>query len=190
MGEEKPQSWWKTVPGILTAAAGFITAVSGLILALHQAGIFENKGFLPSESTSKTVLETPTKPKEPPLMEPRDDQGSPRTYTTADFIGYWVNMNPETRGITRAEIQQRLDKLVVHMWGKCHPSDCDWGTAEAAAASARQGSIHLVWNQGFAISRQELRLLDVRRLEVITKTEFTDKSGRPNYESLEYFERK
>jgi hypothetical protein len=189
MGEEKPQSWWKTFPGILTAAAGFITAVSGLIVALHQAGIFENKGSLPSEPTSKTVHETPPKPKEPPLMKARDDQGRPRTYNTADFIGYWVNMNPET-GITRAEIQQRLDKLVVHMWAKCHPSDCDWSTAETAAASAHQGSVHLVWNAGFAIRLQELRLLDDRRLEVITKTEITDKSGRPSYESFDYLERK
>jgi hypothetical protein len=27
-------SWWRTVPGMLTAAAGTITAVTGLIVAL------------------------------------------------------------------------------------------------------------------------------------------------------------
>jgi len=31
--------WWQTVPGLLTAIAATITAVGGLILALHQAGI-------------------------------------------------------------------------------------------------------------------------------------------------------
>lgn len=44
MAEElRPQSWWHTVPGVLTAAAGTITAVTGLILALQQAGIFSTK---------------------------------------------------------------------------------------------------------------------------------------------------
>ena len=42
MGEEKsPQSWWATVPSLWTAAAGTITALSGLILALNQAGVFK-----------------------------------------------------------------------------------------------------------------------------------------------------
>ena len=38
-GDEKPGSWWQTLPGVLTAIAGFIAAVSGLILALNQAGL-------------------------------------------------------------------------------------------------------------------------------------------------------
>jgi hypothetical protein len=32
-------SWWGTVPGMLTAAAGTITAVTGLIVALQQSGL-------------------------------------------------------------------------------------------------------------------------------------------------------
>jgi hypothetical protein len=41
--DDKPtrQSWWQTVPGILTAAAATITAVTGLIVALQQAGVFD-----------------------------------------------------------------------------------------------------------------------------------------------------
>jgi hypothetical protein len=38
--DRKPEgSWWRTVPGILTAAAGTITAVTGLIVALQQSGL-------------------------------------------------------------------------------------------------------------------------------------------------------
>ena len=117
--------------------------------------------------------------------QPKD---KPRTYTTADFTGHWVNKNSEA-GVTRAEIQQRLDKLVVHMWGKCHPTDCDWGMEETAASSANDGSIQLVWNPGFSIRRQELRILDDGRLGVFSKTEFTDNSGRPSYESVDYLDR-
>jgi hypothetical protein len=32
-------NWWITLPGILTAAAGFLTALTGLIIGLNQAGI-------------------------------------------------------------------------------------------------------------------------------------------------------
>ncbi|HEV2664793.1 MAG TPA: hypothetical protein VG324_07775, partial [Blastocatellia bacterium] len=48
----KPQSWWQTLPGILTAVAGIITAATGLIVALTQAGVFQGK--------EKTVSSTPT----------------------------------------------------------------------------------------------------------------------------------
>jgi hypothetical protein len=33
--EPKSHGWWQTVPGMLTATAGIITAVTGLIIALH-----------------------------------------------------------------------------------------------------------------------------------------------------------
>jgi len=38
--ELRRQTWWHTVPGFLTAAAAIITAITGLILALQQAGMF------------------------------------------------------------------------------------------------------------------------------------------------------
>ncbi|MEX2223657.1 MAG: hypothetical protein WEG40_17855 [Candidatus Rokuibacteriota bacterium] len=41
--EQKPQKWWQTVPGILTAIAATITAVTGLIVALQQAGVFQSQ---------------------------------------------------------------------------------------------------------------------------------------------------
>lgn len=35
---QKPAGWWQTLPGIFTALAAFITAVSGLIALLYQNG--------------------------------------------------------------------------------------------------------------------------------------------------------
>ena len=37
--EPKSDSWWRSLPGILTAIAGIITAIGGLIFALNQAEI-------------------------------------------------------------------------------------------------------------------------------------------------------
>ena len=57
--ERKPQSWWQTVPGVLTAAAGTITAVTGLIVALNQSGLFGEKEEAPKESTPKAKPPAP-----------------------------------------------------------------------------------------------------------------------------------
>ena len=37
------KSWWLTLPGILTAVAGTVTAITGLIVALHQTGVLSAK---------------------------------------------------------------------------------------------------------------------------------------------------
>ena len=74
------------------------------------------------------------------------------------------------------------------MWGKCHPTDCDWGTETTDAPSAGDVSIDLVWNSEISIKRQKLRILDDGRLEVLSDTEFTDNSGRPSYKSADYLE--
>ena len=38
--ERKPQKWWQTLPGVLTATAATITAVTGLVVALRQLSVF------------------------------------------------------------------------------------------------------------------------------------------------------
>ena len=40
MAEQKT-GWWQTVPGLLTAAAAFIAALTGLLTGLNQLGVFE-----------------------------------------------------------------------------------------------------------------------------------------------------
>jgi hypothetical protein len=114
----------------------------------------------------------------------------PRTgaRTIADFVGEWTNKVPKT-GITRVSIGQRLDKAIVRAWGACEPTDCDWGNAQTAASSANSGTLQVEWNPGFDITHASLTIGEGNRLEVRTKTHFTDNSGRPDYESVYYFER-
>ena len=40
--KSEPKGWWQTLPGLLTAAAGIITAITGLLVALHQTGLFDH----------------------------------------------------------------------------------------------------------------------------------------------------
>jgi hypothetical protein len=49
------------------------------------------------------------------------------------FVGKWKNVNSNTGGVTTLEISLSGDKVKVHAWGRCHPTDCDWGTVDATA---------------------------------------------------------
>ena len=51
---EKAQSWWATLPGILTAVAGLVTAVTALVAALHQVGLIGG-GAGPSSRAQTTA---------------------------------------------------------------------------------------------------------------------------------------
>lgn len=40
---EEPKSFWRTIPGIITAIATLITAIGGFLVVLHQVGVFGSK---------------------------------------------------------------------------------------------------------------------------------------------------
>lgn len=67
MAEEK-QSWWQTLPGILTAVAGVITAITGFFLAINQSGCFSSKAEVkttvqaPADSDVSKVSASPSSP--------------------------------------------------------------------------------------------------------------------------------
>ncbi|MGZ0019320.1 hypothetical protein [Nitrosomonas sp. wSCUT-2] len=51
--EQKSQKWWQTAPGLLSATAGLITAATGMIVALHQAGFLDkDNGHAPQAPSS------------------------------------------------------------------------------------------------------------------------------------------
>ncbi len=54
----KPVSWWHTLPGVLTATATVITAVTGLLVALVQLGVLERSNAQPPSTEAGTVTVT------------------------------------------------------------------------------------------------------------------------------------
>ena len=54
---QDPQSkgWWQTLPGMLTAGAGIITAITGLLLALNQTGLFHRSPTAQTQQASSPV---------------------------------------------------------------------------------------------------------------------------------------
>lgn len=108
--------------------------------------------------------------------------------------GSWVNVDPNTREITRiriqfkcndvlaipegatpaqvAELRSRLGrKWTVRLWGKCHPRDCSWGGANAEPMPVG-GAENLLarYDQGFATRRAVMRMNGSRMQLILTST--------------------
>jgi hypothetical protein len=115
--------------------------------------------------------------------------------------GKWRNADPSTRSLTHIELRfvcqdQILNGQLyppgppwyVHIFGKCHPSDCDWG--EVGAQQLPTGHIYAVYDQGFAKRYVYARMSQYRpgQLWVYMYTDFTD-PNRPDYEVHNWFVR-
>jgi hypothetical protein len=49
-----------------------------------------------------------------------------------ELSGTWTNPAPEAQnGLNKLEISTNGSRVTLHAWGKCAPSDCDWGTQVA-----------------------------------------------------------
>jgi len=103
------------------------------------------------------------------------------------FIGTWINEDEDTRGITKIVIRANSQTIFVHMWGRCHPTDCDWGEETTDIADAYDDQLSLEWSPGFKIEKQEVYYLDYVRLKVDCHIHFIDNSGRQDYDATYYF---
>ncbi|MBI4786723.1 MAG: hypothetical protein HY782_06735 [Chloroflexi bacterium] len=53
----------------------------------------------------------------------------------SQYNGNWFNDDANTNGITRLQITNSNATISVHGFGKCTPTDCDWGTRSGAFTS-------------------------------------------------------
>ena len=107
-----------------------------------------------------------------------------QTPESASFIGDWGNKDFKTRAVTRVQIRYDGAQIVAHVWGRCHPQECDWGKA---TATAKGQTLSVTWNQGFATETLELTILADESLQMVAHRHFTDNSGRPDYETKDIF---
>lgn len=109
-------------------------------------------------------------------------------------VGTWVNTNSSTRGITRLVVTNAGgNKLNIQVFGKCSPTDCDWGkqslvTYGSNVQDTNHRSATVVYNKGFSDTIVTLSLSG-RQLNLQSFTEFKDQSGRQNYFSNDVFRR-
>jgi hypothetical protein len=121
--------------------------------------------------------QTPEKPvtRGPPPQKPVKPVSDNR------LSGAWKNDNPQTRGITRLEVQQNANLVAVHAWGACSPQDCDWGIATGTVG---EESASVTWDQGFVLRKMAL-FPDGGRLHMVLDSVYRD-SRSPRH-GVEYF---
>ena len=110
-----------------------------------------------------------------------------------DIEGEWVNVNPNTRGVTRLVISKTKSGWGVDAWGRCHPQECVWSPAilNPVGSSVEDFSFNrglAIWNAGIA-SRYVSIVLNRGRLITEIITIFSDRSGRANFRVVEEFNR-
>jgi len=97
------------------------------------------------------------------------------------FSGVWRNDNPETRGISKLEIQQTGDTVLVRAWATCLPQPCDWGTQKGVFGL---NSASITWDQGFVL-RKMILTPDAGRLRMVLDSVYRD--SRSPRRAEEYF---
>jgi hypothetical protein len=115
--------------------------------------------------------------------------------------GSWRNADPATRSLTRAVLDFVCQDQIhngepyppgppwyVHVWGKCSPSDCDWGRVGAQRLSS--GHVYAYYDQGFARRYVYARMSQYRpgQLWIYTWTDFSD-PNRADYAVHNWFVR-
>jgi len=101
------------------------------------------------------------------------------------LTGAWRNVNPGGAN-TRVEFRIDQGRVVVHAWGNCLPTDCDWGEVSTPLSDADDGVLSLTWNSGFSVVSPEFRLLQDGHLESWCHDHYTDNSGRADFDFVEY----
>jgi hypothetical protein len=110
-----------------------------------------------------------------------------------DIAGEWVNVDPQTRGMTRIIVAQDDTGWIVQAFGKCHPTDCEWGWVAidplgetVADHSFKKG--FAVWDHGFSVRHVTLiRRNDRLTVEIVNI--FNDRSRRAGYRRIDVMKR-
>ncbi|MBK7104976.1 MAG: hypothetical protein IPH62_06810 [Ignavibacteriae bacterium] len=121
-----------------------------------------------------------------PTKEENQDEIS-TVCTNPQFEGTWINEDEETRGITKAIIWIYNDMYKIHMWGQCHPEDCDWGINSVDISDAADCTLNLKWEPGFVIETQKIIYLTDGRMKIEGHNHYIDNSGRDDYDYIYYF---
>lgn len=113
------------------------------------------------------------------------------------FAGKWKNVDPNTRGLTTLNIEVKGTRVRIQAFGKCHPTDCAWGSAagtvyapsvESSMVEAAQ-ALSTIYITSFSQVILIIRPAENDQIEVEKLTKFTDESGRANTRYVEKMSR-
>ena len=102
---------------------------------------------------------------------------SPTGVPASKLVKNWVNVDPTTEGITSMMITPSGGSLSVETFGKCTPTDCDWGVVQVPYAGT--GPLTVPYKFSFKTTTLSASL-EADRLNVTEADHYTDSSGRPD----------
>lgn len=110
---------------------------------------------------------------------------SPDASATAAFVGLWQNVDAQTGSLPQIQISMQGNQVIVHAWGACFPTYCDWG--QATASSSSNGTLSVVWQLGGIEVNTQSLTISGGQLHSALHTHFIDGSGRPDYDAADVF---
>lgn len=107
----------------------------------------------------------------------------------AQLKGSYVNVDANTKGITKIQLGFNGTLASVRTFGSCSPNDCDWGTVKAMVYGTSVSSnpfsnveaVKAEYKKSFKVTTLVLVPLPNKQLMVTSMTTFTDGSGRKPY---------
>ena len=112
-----------------------------------------------------------------------------RNELVSRLVGEWKNIDPNTGGITKVIVTIENNELAISAFGKCHPTDCEWGKVKAheiAASVDNEDNILpfdyflAIWEMGYSkkILKITIETGPKPYLQIETITLFNDDSER------------
>ena len=106
--DSKKESWWQTLPGMLTATAGIITAVGGLLLVLHQVGLLGGKSAPAAPAATSQSVSDSTTPISSPAASASNDTKYSVTFPSGTTVKFHYNRGGQgTYQILTAQAERR-----------------------------------------------------------------------------------
>ncbi len=105
--------------------------------------------------------------------------------SASTMVGTWVNVDRNTRGITKVIITESGNQYEIQVFGSCSPTDCDWGKSALTTYGDNVGDVThkagtALFNPGF--SQTTLSVIQSgSQINLDGFTRFTDNSARQNY---------
>jgi len=98
-----------------------------------------------------------------------------------DYLGNWVNPDPNARGITKLAISGVDGKsLTVRIWVACNHQNCDWGATDGTIFA---GKVQTNLDQGFVARKMSI----VRHGDVlIVKTDSVYQDSRGTFQEEDH----
>lgn len=134
----------------------------------------------PADQSAPETREVPVNPEVRTIVNP------------GSLIGTWVNVDPATRSITKIVIGWGGGgHLVVHTYGACTPTPCDWGSVAGIAYGANVANkVADAFTAVYSVAFKDTILAGLMQgnlLSVTSFSHFKDASGRSDYHSRDVF---